>query len=69
MQLNRDIFEETLNKYWEEDMSGMCDNILSYSSKFCPVSPQMETALTLAAKESYLTALKTIERAVIASLE
>ena len=69
MQFNPDTFQEHINEFYEEDMNTMCDNITSYSANFCPVSPNIESALTLVAQESYLAALKTIERAVMASLK
>ncbi len=69
MQFNPDTFQETIDELWEENMNKMCDNIISYSTDFCPVPPNVESALLIAAKESYLAALKTIEHAVIASFK
>lgn len=69
MQFNPDTFQETIDEFYEEDMNKMCDNIISYAADFCPVSPNIESALTLVAKESYLAALKTIERAIMASFK
>lgn len=69
MQFDPNTFQENIGELCEEDMNAMCDNIISYSADFCPVSPNIESALILVAKESYYAALKTIERAVMASFK
>lgn len=68
MSFNLDAFRKTIDDSYEIDMDNLTESLIDHTEKFYPVSPNVQNAICLAAKESYLAALKTLEQAVISAM-
>ncbi|MFV0362256.1 MAG: hypothetical protein ACK5LL_04085 [Suipraeoptans sp.] len=69
MKFNKDIFQQHIGNSYESDMIDILNAIDSCAEERCNVSPDTLELVHVAAKESYLAALKTIEDALISSCE
>lgn len=69
MKFNKDSFQQAIEESWENNLIDILNKIDCCNQERCPASPYILELLHVTATEAYLAAVKTIEDALISSIE